>query len=149
MYRQAADVGEVLTTVDRIRDGKARSWVDEWTATADRLAKEGAANAGAGRRYSAAGQYLSASLYYSVATYSADGTGDAAPSASLWEKHRAAWDQFVDLGDFGGAVAERIEVPCEGTTLPTAELALGGKRRSAWRLACSSTAHSWWPVSAP
>lgn len=63
VYRQAADVGEVLTTVDRIHDGKARSWVEEWTATADRLALEAAANAGAGRRYSAAGQYLRASLY--------------------------------------------------------------------------------------
>jgi hypothetical protein len=37
VYRQAADAGEVLTTVDRIHDGQARSWVDEWTATADRL----------------------------------------------------------------------------------------------------------------
>ena len=71
VYRQAADVGEVLTTVDRIHDGKARSWVDEWTATADRLAHEAAANAAAGRTYSAAGQYLRASLYYSVATYDA------------------------------------------------------------------------------
>ena len=64
VYRQAADVGEVLTTVDRIHDGKARSWVDEWTATADRLAQEAAANAASGRTYSAAGQYLRASLYY-------------------------------------------------------------------------------------
>ena len=118
VYRQAADVGEVLTTVDRIRDGQARSWVDEWTATADRLAQEAAASAGAGHRRSAAGQYLRASLYYSVATYSADGTGDPALFASLWEQHRAAWDQFVDLGVFGGAVAERIEIPYQGTTLP-------------------------------
>jgi hypothetical protein len=118
VYRQAADVGEVLTTVDRIHDGKAQSWVDEWTATADRLAKEADANAGTGRTQSAASQYLRASLYYSVATYSADGTGDPALFASLWEKHRAAWDQFVDLGDFGGSVAERVEIPYETTTLP-------------------------------
>jgi hypothetical protein len=118
VYRQAADVGEVLTTVDRIHDGKAQSWVDEWTATADRLAKEADANAGTGRAQSAASQYLRASLYYSVATYSADGTGDPALFASLWEKHRAAWDQFVDLGDFGGSVAERVEIPYETTTLP-------------------------------
>ena len=90
----------------------------EWTATADRLAQEAAANAASGRTYSAAGQYLRASLYYSVATYSADGTGDPALFASLWEKHRAAWDQFVDLGDFGGAVAERIETRSGATTLP-------------------------------
>jgi hypothetical protein len=118
VYRQAADVGEVLTTVDRIHDGKAPSWVDEWTATADRLAREAAASARAGRSHSAAGQYLRASLYYSMATYSADGTGDPALFASLWEQHREAWDQFVELGIFGGAVAERIEIPYEGTTLP-------------------------------
>jgi hypothetical protein len=118
VYRQAADVGEVLTTVDRIHDGKAWSWVDEWTATADRLAREAGANAGAGRGLSAAGQYLRASFYYSVATYSADGTGDPALFAALWEKHRAAWDEFVDLDGFGGAVIERVEIPYEDTTLP-------------------------------
>ena len=102
VYRQAADAGEVLTTVDRIHDGQPQSWVDEWTATADRLAGEAAGNAGEGLGPSAASQYLRASLYYSVATYSADGTGDPGRFASLWEKHRAAWDQFVNLGDFGG-----------------------------------------------
>jgi hypothetical protein len=118
VYWQAADVGEVLTTVDRIHDGKARSWVDEWTATADRLTQLAAASAAAGRRRSAAGQYLRGSLYYSLATYSADGTGDPALFTSLWERHRDAWDQFVNLGEFGGAAAERIEIPYEGTTLP-------------------------------
>jgi hypothetical protein len=118
VYWQAADVGEVLTTVDRIHDGQARSWAEEWTATADRLAQEATASARAGRTHSAAGQYLRASLYYSMATYSADGTGDPALFASLWEQHRAAWDQFVDLGVFGGVAAERIEIPYEGTTLP-------------------------------
>jgi hypothetical protein len=118
VYWQAADVGEVLTTVDRIHDGKARSWVDEWTATADRLTQLAAASAAAGRARSAAGQYLRGSLYYSLATYSADGTEDPALFASLWEKHRDAWDQFVDRGEFGGAVAERIQIPYEGTTLP-------------------------------
>jgi hypothetical protein len=39
-YHQAADVGEVLSAVERIRSGHSRSWVDEWTATADRLAAE-------------------------------------------------------------------------------------------------------------
>jgi hypothetical protein len=118
VYWQAADVGEVLTTVDRIHDGKARSWVDEWTATADRLTQLAAANASGGRARSAAGQYLRGSLYYSLATYSADGAGDPALFASLWERHRDAWDRFVDLREFGGAVAERVEIPYEGTTLP-------------------------------
>jgi hypothetical protein len=118
VYWQAADVGEVLSTVDRIHDGRARSWVDEWTATADRLAQLAAAGAAAGRERSAASQYLRASLYYSLATYSADAAGEPDLFASLWEKHRAGWDRFVDLADFGGAVAERIEIPYEGATLP-------------------------------
>jgi hypothetical protein len=118
VYWQAADVGEVLSTVDRIHDGRARSWVDEWTATADRLAQLATAGAAAGRERSAASQYLRASLYYSLATYSADAAGEPDLFASLWEKHRAGWDRFVDLADFGGAVAERIEIPYEGTTLP-------------------------------
>ena len=118
VYQQAADVGEVLTTADRIHDGTARSWVDEWTATAGRLEQEAIASAGRGCTYSAARQYLRASLYYSVATYSADGTGDPALFASLWEKHRAAWDKFVDLGELGGSAAMRIEIPYEDTTLP-------------------------------
>jgi hypothetical protein len=46
-YHQAADVGEVLSTVERIRSGHAQSWADEWTATADRLAAEGAAKGSA------------------------------------------------------------------------------------------------------
>jgi hypothetical protein len=118
VYWQAADVGEVLTTVDRIHDGKARSWVDEWTATADRLTQLAAASAAARRAPSAAGQYLRGSLYYSLATYSADAVGEPGLFGTLWEKHRAAWDRFVDLADFGGAAAERIEIPYEGTTLP-------------------------------
>jgi hypothetical protein len=119
VYWQAADVGEVLSTVDRIRDGRASSWVDEWTAAADRLIQLAAAGAAVGRARSAAGQYLRGSLYYSLATYSADAAGEPDLFGSLWERHRSAWDRFVDLADFGGlAVAERIEIPYEGTTLP-------------------------------
>src|ERR1019366_8016011 len=92
-YHRAADVGEVLSTVERIRNGHARSWVDEWTATADRLggggpapapagpadrlAAEASASADAGRAHSAAWQFLRVSLYYSLASYSADGTDDS------------------------------------------------------------------------
>ncbi len=33
-YRQASDVGEVLATAERIKDGDDDAWVREWTATA-------------------------------------------------------------------------------------------------------------------
>ena len=54
-------------------------------------------------------------MYYSVASASADGTGDPALFGTLWEKHRAAWDRFADLNV---PAAERITIPYEGTTLP-------------------------------
>ena len=114
-YHQAADVGEVLSTVERIRNGHAQSWVDDWSATADRLAREAAAGADAGQSHSAARQFLRASMYYSLASSAADGTGDSTLFAGLWEKHRAAWDRFVDLADLQ---VERIEIPYAGTTLP-------------------------------
>ena len=114
-YHQAADVGEVLATVERIRNGQAQSWVDEWSATADRLAGEATASAEAGRSHSAAHQFLRVSMYYSVASNVADGTGDTTLFARLWEKHRAAWDRFVDLTDLQ---IEQIEIPYESTTLP-------------------------------
>ena len=120
-YHRAADVGEVLSTVERIRNGHARSWVDEWTATADRLAAEASASADAGRAHSAAWQFLRVSLYYSLASYSADGTDDSELFGELWEKHRAAWDRFADLADLAVEhieAVERIEIPYEGLTLP-------------------------------
>ena len=76
-YRRAADIGEVLSTVERIRNGHAQSWVDEWTATADRLAAEATANAAAGRLPSAAWQFLRVSFYYAMTWHAADGTGDS------------------------------------------------------------------------
>jgi len=117
-FWQGADVGEVLSTTERIHNGNAQSWVDQWTATADRMATQAQANASAGHNRSAAAQYLRASNYYSVATYSADGTGDPTLFAALWEKHRAAWERFVDLHDFGTVAVEQIEIPYEATTLP-------------------------------
>ena len=114
-YHQAADVGEVLSTVERIRNGQAQSWVDEWSVTADRLAAEAAASADAGHSHSAARQFLRVSMYYSLASYAADGTGDPTLFAKLWEKHHAAWDRFIDLA---GLQIERIEIPYEDTTLP-------------------------------
>jgi dienelactone hydrolase len=114
-YHGAADVGEVLTTVDRIHNGKHQSWVDEWTATADRLAEQAGKAAAEGHDTSASRQWLRASMYYSMASYSADGAGDPELFAALWEKHQQAWDQFVDLTDVH---IERIRIPYEDTTLP-------------------------------
>ncbi len=118
VYRQAADIREVLSSTQGVSDGDAHSWVEQWTATADRIAGEAAANVAAGHHHSAGAQYLRASNYYSFATYSADGTGAHGRFVALWEKHRHAWDRFIDLADHGRVAVERIEIPYEDTTLP-------------------------------
>ncbi len=115
-FHRAADVGEVLSTVDRIRGGDPRSWVEEWTATADRLAGQARAAEAAGHGRSAAARWLRASSYYSEASDRAEATEDF---ATLWERHRDAWDHFVDLTDATGDLAvERLAIPYEDTTLP-------------------------------
>jgi hypothetical protein len=53
-YLRAGDVGEVPSTIDRIRGGLARSRVERWTATAERPAAEARANASAERAHPAA-----------------------------------------------------------------------------------------------
>jgi hypothetical protein len=109
VFARAADVGEVLTTVDRIRDAQARSWVDEWTATADRLLAEGGSPA------SAAARSLRAANYLAAATTAADRAKEEGLFARVWERHRRAWDAFVDTTDLA---VERLGIPYEDTALP-------------------------------
>jgi hypothetical protein len=109
VFARAADVGEVLATAARIRDGNARSWIDEWTATADRLLAEGGSPA------STAARSLRAANYLAAVTGVADRTGEDGLFASTWEWHRQACDAFVDATDLA---VERLEIPYEGTTLP-------------------------------
>lgn len=114
-FHRSTDIGEVLSTVARIPDGDAGAWTAQWTATADRLT-ELARDAEAGDHLrSAAARRLRASSYYSEAA-------DTAPDpafARLWERHRDAWDTFVDhTAAIGDIVAERITIPYEDTTLP-------------------------------
>jgi hypothetical protein len=115
-YSRAADIGEVLTTVDRIPHRSARAWVEQWTATADRVAEQACAAEAGGHLRSAAGRWLRASSYYSEACDKADATG---AFDELWGRHRDAWDRFVDLTTaVGDVTVERIEIPYAGTTLP-------------------------------
>ncbi|MEU2348468.1 hypothetical protein [Modestobacter sp. NPDC049651] len=111
-YARGADVGEVLTTVDRVHDGDARSWVTQWTATADRVAALAQEAEAVGHRRSAAARWLRAATYFAAASEKADATGTF---TELWERHRDAWDRFTELGD---VPVERLAVPYEGTTLP-------------------------------
>jgi hypothetical protein len=110
------DVGELLATADRILDGDADSWCQEWTATAKRIETTADVCAAGGHRVSARAAYLRASVYYAQALSAVDGTKD--PAALLiptFRAHRHCFDAYVDLLDHP---AERVEVPYEGDHLP-------------------------------
>jgi hypothetical protein len=124
----AADVGEVLGTVDGVKDGDAQQWLDAWSATAARLEDEAVTRLHAGHTRSAAAAFLRAATYYEKATYSAWGVKGASPFDAIWEKHRECWDSFLRHCEWDD---EAIEIPYEDTTLPGYVVRSGtGSRRT-------------------
>jgi hypothetical protein len=96
-YHQAADVGEVLVTAERIHDKDADSWVREWTATALMVEEAMQTAVEAGRRVSALAHARRAATYFATALYAIDHSPEAGTKLDRWGRHRACWDQVVDL----------------------------------------------------
>jgi hypothetical protein len=76
MHYGAGDLGEMLSTADRVVVGDADSWCREWIATGQRLATIAEDCAKSGQGVSARAAYLLAATYYAVALSSVDGTKD-------------------------------------------------------------------------
>jgi hypothetical protein len=118
-FYRCADVGEVLATVDGVKDGNGAQWVAAWEATARRLQDEGEARRAAGHHRSAAAAFLRAAKYHETASYAAyleKGPEDGvARFDELWERYRDAWDAFLDVVAWP---SEPVEIPYEDTTLP-------------------------------
>jgi hypothetical protein len=116
-YHRAADVGEAFATADRIKDGDADGWVNEWLATADACSAAAHQAEDAGRRVSALAFYRRAATYYATAlsqlAHATDGS--AAREVEIWHRQRQCWDRVVDLQPVPG---ERVTVPYDDTTLP-------------------------------
>jgi dienelactone hydrolase len=64
-----SDIGEVITTAERITPGDTESWYREWCALADRIAAIADACAADGHTVSANSAYLRASNYYRTAEF--------------------------------------------------------------------------------
>ncbi len=61
-----ADIGECVTTVDRVGDGTADDWFREWLATANRIAGIAEESENRGHSVSAREAYFRAATYYRV-----------------------------------------------------------------------------------
>ena len=105
-----AELGEVYSTADRITDGDADSWFDEWMATARRVRSHADAASGPSARdaYLRAANYASAAFFYVLATK------DPTRELATWRWHRECFDKAMDLWP---TPVERVEIPYEGTVL--------------------------------
>jgi hypothetical protein len=114
-YRSAADVGEVLVTAERIKDGDGDAWVREWTATAEAVSAAARDASSADRRVTALAHWRRAATYYATALYLIDHSREAERKLELWRRQRECWEQIVDLSPVPG---QRIAIAYEDTTLP-------------------------------
>jgi fermentation-respiration switch protein FrsA (DUF1100 family) len=108
------DVGEIVATLARVKDGDYESWFRELHATGERVLAIAQACEADGRRASARSAYLRASAYLFAATGTLDGTDRPERFLDVWRAHRRAWERWCALAE---PPVERIAIPYEDTHL--------------------------------
>jgi pimeloyl-ACP methyl ester carboxylesterase len=111
-----ADLGEVLATAARVKDGDLASWEREWKATAARVAELGERSLASGHRISARENLLRASNYYrTAAAFLLD---DPANNPEVAALYAGQVDTFAAASALFDHPAEAIAIPYQDTTLP-------------------------------
>ena len=115
-YYGAADVGEVLATCARIKDGDCESWCREWRATAERVKEIARGCEAAGHLRSAHEAWLRASTYWFQVVFFQLGTaGSETDDLRLsWRRHH---DCFAAAARLADPAWERVAIPYEGAEL--------------------------------
>jgi pimeloyl-ACP methyl ester carboxylesterase len=111
-----ADIGEVLATADRIKEGDDESWCREWLKTAQRVERLAADSLAAGHAVSAREAYLRASNYYRSAEYFLHGDVRDSRIIDISRKGRECFVRFAGLSD--RPVVRPVKIPYEKTNLP-------------------------------
>nr|WP_296774229.1 dipeptidyl aminopeptidase [Rhodococcus sp. (in: high G+C Gram-positive bacteria)] len=110
------ELGEVLATIDSVASGDHEHWYHAWSDLGTRLHADADAAHEAGHIRTAAGRYLRAATYTSVAVNAASGLPNADDILlPTYQQHRASWERFVDTTP---RPVERVQIPYEDTTLP-------------------------------
>ncbi len=111
----SAEVGEVLSTVERIVPDDFESWVVEWLATAERVRRIAEECAAGGNRVSARQAFLRAATYYSACLSMIDGSRDPERRVPIWREHLRCFEEFCARLE---PPAEKVEVPYEDVPIP-------------------------------
>lgn len=110
-----ADIGEVLTTAEKITEGDYDSWCREWAGTAKRLHAVADDYLKNGHPVSAKKTYLRACNYYRSAEFFLHGNPKDLRINELYEASLTCFAKVMELND---PVIEPVKIPYEGTTLP-------------------------------
>jgi pimeloyl-ACP methyl ester carboxylesterase len=110
-----ADIGECLSTAERITEGDVNSWYAEWYETAERILSIAEASLAAGHEVSAREAYLRATTYYAMAEFYLHGD----PSdPRIRESSAKSRDCFAQAALLSSPAIEPVLIPYEDTTLP-------------------------------
>ena len=110
-----ADVGECLSTAERISEGDVNSWYKEWYTTAERVRHIADDCLATGHEVSAREAYLRANTYYAMAEFYLH--GDPA-DPRIGESSAKGRDCFAQAARLSATPIEPVTIPYEGTTLP-------------------------------
>lgn len=119
----SADIGEVISTAEKIEEGNYTSWCQEWRKTAERIHKSAEESYSQGHMVSARKAYLRAANYYRTAEFYMHENPD---DPNIEELYGLSFECFSKVMKLNTPVIERIEIPYEGTTLPAHYYKLGG-----------------------
>jgi len=120
----AAEFGECMETMERIKNNDFDSWTREWAKTADHVADYAWRQRQNGDPISAGKAFLRASNYYRMACFYAAHTDPR--HRDLWEKSVENFHSMIDLAE---SPIERISIPFEGVKLPGYYIPSGKKNR--------------------
>lgn len=110
-----ADICEVTTTVQRIKNGDCCSWSKEWEKTADRLREFGEKCIKEGFKTSASRSFLRASNYYRTAEFYLNYGSN---KEYMYKINTLSTQCFNFAINYGPYNIEPVEIPFEGTSLP-------------------------------
>jgi pimeloyl-ACP methyl ester carboxylesterase len=109
----AAEYGECMDTMSRVKDNSFESWISQWAATADRVAGFAEGEDRIGNRVSARNAFRRAANYYRMAVFYVAHTD--ARHTQLWRRSKDCFHRMFALMD---APIECIDIDFEGARLP-------------------------------
>ena len=112
-YVGAAEYGECMETINRIKDGNFHSWISEWAATADNVSKYADKELESKNYNVARDAFLRASNYYRMAVFYVAHTDPR--HTELWKRSKECFHNMIKLME---NPIENIEIDFEDAKLP-------------------------------